>query len=207
MIGLAPETERPPEARRMLGSRATAGLIFALGFAVSLAGDACHVASGTTHYKWSGVPEIWRSGVWFPFLVAGAVLFAAWSAERQGLPAARRRGRVDVVTGAAVVLALYAVTALLKGQPTTVSVVLTGALAVAIWSWWDPSPGALAVAIGAAIAGPLVEIGIAALGAAGYASDSDALGGVAPWLPCLYFAAGAVAARLWGAIARDGEPA
>jgi hypothetical protein len=27
----------------------------------------------------------------------------------------------------------------------TVSVVLTGALTLAIWSWWDPSPGTLAV--------------------------------------------------------------
>ena len=190
----------------MLSPRATAAVIFALGFAVSLAGDACHVASGTTHYDWSGVPTLWRSGIWFPFLVAGAVLGAAWLAERQGLPPARRRGRADVVTGAAAVLALYAVTALVRGQPVTVSVVLTGAIALAIWSWWDPSPGALLMAAGAAIAGPLVEIGIAALGAAGYAPDSDDLGGVAPWLPCLYFAAGAVASRLWGAIERDGEP-
>jgi hypothetical protein len=206
MIGLAPETERPPGARR-LSPRATAALIFALGFVVALAGDACHVASGTTHYDWSGVPTIWRSGIWFPFLPAAAVLLAAWAVERQGLPPARRRSRVDVITGAAAVLALYAITALLRGESATVSVVLTGALAIAIWSWWDPSPGALAVAAGAAIAGPLVEIGIAATGAAGYASDSDALGGVAPWLPCLYFAAGAVAARLWAALARDGEPA
>jgi hypothetical protein len=31
------------------------------------------------------------------------------------------------------------------------------------------------------------------------------LGGVAPWLPCLYFAAGAVAAGLWRALADDGR--
>ena len=45
--------------------------IAALGFGVALAGDACHVASGATRYEWDGVPEIWRSQVWFPFLVAG----------------------------------------------------------------------------------------------------------------------------------------
>jgi hypothetical protein len=179
-------------------------VIAALGFAVGLAGDACHVASGTTRYEWSGVPTIWRSAIWFPLLVAGAVLAAAWVAERAGTPAARRRGRVDVVTGAALVLALYALTAALRGQPTTVSVALTGAIAVAIWSWWDPSPGALVVGLGAAVAGPLTEIAIVAAGAASYAGDADGLGGVAPWLPCLYFAAGAVAARLWAAIARDG---
>jgi hypothetical protein len=189
---------------RPLGTAATAGAIAALGFAVGLAGDACHVASGTTHYEWDGVPAIWRSAIWFPLLVAGAVLGAAWLAERSPLAAARQRGRADVVAGAAAVLALYAITAALRHQPTTVSVVLTAALAAAIWSWWDPSRGALIVAIGAAVLGPLAEIVIVALGAASYADDVDGLGGVAPWLPCLYFAAGAVAARLWSAIARDG---
>ena len=190
---------------RPLGAGPTAALIALLGFGVGLAGDACHVASGTTEYEWSGVPSIWRSAIWFPFLVSAAVLGAAWLGERGGWPAVRVRGRADVVTGAAIVLALYALTAALRGEPITVSVVLTGALAVAIWSWWDPSRGALMVAIGAAIAGPLVEMAIVGAGAANYADDSDSLGGVAPWLPCLYFAAGAVASRLWAAIARDGS--
>jgi hypothetical protein len=191
---------------RNLGPAATAAVIAGLGFAVGLAGDATHVATETTSYE-TDVPEVWRSGVWFPFLLAGAVLLAAWSAERIGIPAARKRGRADVITGAALVLALYALTAVLRGEPATVSVVLTGALAVAIWSWWDPSPGALLVASVAAVAGPLVEIGIVELDLAAYAEDADDLGGVAPWLPCLYFAAGAVAARLWAAVARDGRAA
>jgi hypothetical protein len=193
-----------PFRDRALTPAATAATIAALGFVVGLAGDACHVASGTTRYEWDGVPSLWRSAIWFPFLVAGAVLLAAWSGERAGLPAARARGREDVLTGAGLVLGLYALTAVLRGQPMTVSVVLTGALAIAIWSWWDPSPGTLAVAAGAAVAGPVTEIVLVAIGAASYADDTDGLGGVAPWLPCLYFAAGAVAAGLWAAIARDG---
>ena len=68
-----------------------------------------------------------------------------------------------------------------------------------------PVAGAFAVAAVAAFAGPLAEIGIVAIGAASYANDSDGLAGVAPWLPCLYFAAGAVASGLWRAIAGDGE--
>ena len=187
-----------------LGNAATAGVIVALGFAVGLAGDACHVASGTTRYEWTGGVTIWRSAFWFPLLVAGGVLLGAWLSERSGLPAKRVRGRTDVATGAAVVLALYALTAALRGEPATVSVILTGALAVAVWSWWDPSLGALLVAAGAAVAGPLVEIVLVELDAAAYAGDADGLGGVAPWLPCLYFAAGAVAARLWRAIATNG---
>ena len=147
---------------------------------------------------------IWKSAIWFPFVVAGAVLLAAWSGERAGLPATNRRGRTDVLTGAGLVLALYALTSALRGEPMTVSVVFTAALAIAVFSWWDPSPGTLLVAIGAAIAGPLVEIGLVEIDAAHYAPDADDLGGVAPWLPSLYFAAGAVAARLWSAVARDG---
>jgi hypothetical protein len=188
---------------RPLGSTATAAAVAALGFAVGLAGDACHVASGTTQYDWDGLPTIWRSAIWFPLLVAGAVVLAAWLAERQSakLPPARERTRGDVIAGAAAVLGLYALTAALEGEPTTISVILTGSIAVLIWRWWDPSAGALTVALAAAVAGPLVEIGVVATGAASYADGSDGLAGVAPWLPCLYFAAGAVAARLWRAVA------
>jgi hypothetical protein len=39
----------------------------------------------------------------------------------------------------------------------------------------------------AAVVGPAVEAVIAAAGLARYAEDSDALFGVAPWLPALYF--------------------
>jgi hypothetical protein len=189
---------------RELSAGRTAGAIVAIGFVVGLAGDACHVASGTTEYQWDWVPTIWRSAVWFPLLLGGAVLSAALAGERWGGEPVRIRGRSDVVTGAALVLALYALTAAVSGQPDTVSVVLIGALAVAIWSWWDPSPGALVVALAAAILGPLAEALIVEIGAASYAPGADSLAGVAPWLPCLYFAAGAVASRLWVAVARDG---
>jgi hypothetical protein len=184
-----------------LAQRRSAAAIAALGFAVALVGDACHVASGTTRYEWHGVPEIWRSRVWFPVLVAGAVLLAAWMGRRADLPARERDAR-DVVIGTAAVLALYALTAALRGQPATVSVALCGALAVAVWAWWDPSSSAFVIAAGAAVAGPLVEIALVAIDAASYAPDSDDLAGVAPWLPCLYFAAGAVASGLWVPIER-----
>jgi hypothetical protein len=190
-----------PALERPLGPAATAAVVFLLGFAVGLAGDACHVTSGTTRYEWDALPEIWQSRAWFPFLLAGSVTGGAWLAHRFGLPAGRARSRADAVIGAALVLALYAVTAALRGEPTTVSFVLTGALAVAIWAWWDPSPGALVVAVAAAVLGPLAEIVLVELDAASYAADADELAGVAPWLPALYFAAGAVASGLWMAVA------
>ncbi len=174
-------------------------VVFLIGFGIGLAGDACHVASGTTVYDWDGVPTLWNSAIWFPFAVGLAVLGAAEIGARLGLPS-RARTRVDVVIGSAVVLALYALTAALRGQDATVSVVLCGAVAVAVWAWWDPTPRAFGIAVGAAILGPIVEMLVAAAGASHYASDSDAYGGVAPWLPCLYFAAGAVASGVMTAL-------
>ena len=128
------------------------------------------------------------------------MLGAAWVAERMTLPRVRTHDRAEAVVGIAAVLALYALTAALRHQPMTVSLVLTGAIALGVWAWWDPSPRALAVAAGAAVAGPLAEIVIVQAGAASYAPDADDLGGVAPWLPFLYFAAGAVASGLWPAL-------
>jgi hypothetical protein len=188
----------PQALSRPFGPRATAAAIAALGFAVGLAGDATHVASGTTSYGWD-VPTIWRSAIWFPFMVSGGVLLGAWLAERSSLPTTRARDRGDVLTAAAAVLALYALTSALRNTPETVSVTLTGAIAVVIWSWWDPSPRALAFALGAAVVGPVVEIATSELGAGSYAEDADGLFGVAPWLPCIYFAAGAVTSGLWAA--------
>jgi len=174
-------------------------ITFLLGFGIGLAGDACHVASGTTVYDWDGVPTLWNSAIWFPFLVGLAVLGAAEVGHRLDLPS-RVRSRIDVVIGAAVVLALYAFTATLRDQTTTVAVVLCGAVAVAVWAWWDPTLRCLTVAMAAAVLGPLAEVVVVALGASHYTSGSDALGGVAPWLPCLYFAAGAVASGILKAL-------
>lgn len=168
---------------------------FALGAAVGLVGDACHVASGLTRYTWPGVPALWKSAFWFPLVVGAAVASVARLGERLGLPR-RARGRLDLVRGIGAVLALYALTAVLRGQHAIVAVTLCTALAVVIWASWDASAGAFAVACGCALIGPLVEIGVVALGGASYAEDARGLGGVAPTLPALYFAAGAVASGL-----------
>lgn len=182
----------------MSGHR-TAFAVLGLGALIALAGDATHVASGTTRYRWDGVPTVWRSAIWFPVLVSASVLAAALAGRRAGLPS-RPRSRGDAFAGAAAVLALYALTAALRGEDQTVSVVLTAAIAGGIAMAWDPSPGALLVAAAAAVLGPAAEIGVVATGAAEYAADSEGLLGVAPWLPCLYFAAGAVAGGLWRAL-------
>src|SRR3954449_10253611 len=86
--------------------------IVLLGLFVSLAGDACHVASGTTRYLWDGVPTIWKSAIWFPPLVAAGVLALSDMGRRitPRMPAALERTSRDVLPAAAAVLALYALT-------------------------------------------------------------------------------------------------
>lgn len=179
---------------------ATAAIIFAIGFTTSLLGDAGHVASRTTEYLWDDVPTIWRSAVWFPFVVAGAILLIALVGRRANLPATRSRSRTDVVAGVAAVLGLYALTSVLRGQPTTVAVSACSAIAALIWVWWDPSPAAFALGLTAAVVGPIAEMIVVELGAARYLPGSDGLVNVSPMLPPLYFAAGAVASGLWRAI-------
>lgn len=185
------ETDTPPR-----GPVATAVIVFLIGALTSLCGDACHIASGTTRYLGDGVPMVWRSAVWFPLVVGVSIVGAAASGRRSGLPH-RHRTLADLVLAVGAVLAFYALTAMLRGQPTVVAVTLCASIAVAIWAWWDPSPEALAVAAGASVLGPVGEIGLVRAGLVSYAPGSDGLMGVAPWLPCLYFAAGAVASGLW----------
>ena len=177
---------------------------FGLGFGIGLAGDAAHVASGTTGYDWD-LPQIWDSAFWFPFAVGLAVLAAAEAGRRTGQPL-RQRDWTHVVAGSAAVLALYGLTAVLRGQPTTVSVVLCSAVAVLIWALWDPSAKSLVLAVVAAVLGPVAEMLVMAAGVAHYATDTDGLFGVAPWLPCIYFAAGSVAGGVINALTREPQP-
>jgi FtsH-binding integral membrane protein len=100
-------------------------------------------------------------------------------------------------------IALYAFTALLRSQVPTVSVVIVGALAVLTWCVWDPSPRCLAVALGSAAVATVGEGLLLHSGVHHYAPDSNALFGLAPWLPCLFFAQGAVASGLWNALWDD----
>jgi hypothetical protein len=83
--------------------------------------------------------------------------------------------------------------------------VLVCTLAVITWCALGDGPGALCGAI-AAIGGPIVEAVLAAAGVFRYADDSDALFGVAPWLPALYFAFGVVVALLAEIAANNRQP-
>jgi hypothetical protein len=169
-------------------------LLFLLGAAASLVGDHSHVATGTTEYLSFAVPFVWSSPIWFPLLVALATVSVA--ELRLRMPALRtsvtaRQG----AAGVAAVVGIYVTTALVHSAPPVPANALVYALAVITWCALGDRWGAICGLI-AAVLGPAVEAVIAAAGLARYADDSDALFGVAPWLPALYFAFGVVVALL-----------
>ncbi len=168
--------------------------LFALGAVAALVGDHGHIATGTTEYLSDAVPFVWSSPIWFPILVGAATVSIA--ELRLHLPATRasvtgRQGLAGVVA----VVGIYATTALVHTAPAVPANVLVYSLATITWCVLGDRWGAVCGAI-AAVVGPVAEAVIAAAGLARYADDSDALFGVAPWLPALYFAFGVVVALL-----------
>jgi len=188
-----------------LSAAALAGL-FALGAAGGLLGDQGHVASGTTAYLSSskGVPFVWESPLWFPALVG--LLTASLAELRLRMwPVRRASSPADGVAAVAVVLGLYALTALIRHQPLGPGTVLVYALAALVWRALGDGAPAAACGVVAAIVGVTSEIVLVASGIFEYAESIDPLAGVPPWLPALYFAFGVVVARLGELCGRAAE--
>ena len=175
--------------------------LFVLGAAAALVGDHNHVVTGTTEYLSHSVPFVWSSPIWFPILVAVATV--ALAELRMHLPAPRtsvtaRQG----LAGIAAVIGIYVVTALVHTAPAVPATVLIYALAATTWCVLSDRYASLCGVL-AAIGGPVVEAVLAKAGLFRYAEDSDALFGVAPWLPALYFTFGVVVALLGEIAAKD----
>jgi hypothetical protein len=169
-------------------------ILFAIGAAGGLVGDAGHVQAGTTTYL-DDTPKIWESALWFPILVGLATASLGELRLRLGPPRPGFDLRVGVAAIASV-LAIYAITALVYDQPETPATALVLMLAVLVVCWLADGWPALACGLAAAVAGPVAEIAIVKLDLAEYAESADSLFGVALWLPALYLAFGVVVARL-----------
>lgn len=178
--------------------------LFTLGAAASLIGDHSHVATGTTEYLTDALPFIWSSPIWFPLLVAAATVSLAETRLRMRDPCTSVTVRQGI-GGVAAVIGIYVITALEHSAPAVPVTVLIYTLAAITWCVLGDGPGAVCGAL-AAIVGPIVEALIASAGIFRYADDSDALFGVAPWLPALYFAFGVVVAVLAEIAAKDRVP-
>jgi uncharacterized membrane protein len=175
--------------------------LFTLGAAASLTGDHSHVATGTTEYLTDAVPFIWSSPIWFPLLVGVATASLAELRLRLRAPRTSVTARQGLA-GVAAVIGIYIITALEHAAPAVPVMVLIYALAAITWCVLGDGPGAVCGEL-AADGGPIVEAVLAEAGVFRYADDSDALFGVAPWLPALYFAFGVVVAVLAEIAAKD----
>jgi hypothetical protein len=171
------------------------GVLFAVGAAGGLVGDAGHVQAGTTTYLDDATPFVWESALWFPILVGLATASIGELRLRLGAPRPGFDPRLGLAAIAAV-LAIYAVTALVYDEPEGPATTLVVMLAVLVACWLGGGGPALVCGIAAALIGPLAEIVIVELELSEYAPTADSLAGVALWLPALYFAFGYVAARL-----------
>jgi hypothetical protein len=178
-----------------LPPRAILGLLLA-GAAGGLVGDAGHVETGTTVYLKHGVPFIWHSAIWFVVGVGIGTVAVAELRLRLGPPRQDPGGVNEALTGIAVVVGIYGLTAVVRHAALLPSTVLICALALITWTALGDGLPALVCAIAAAITGTVVEAILAATDVAHYADNVNTLAGVAPWLPALYFAFGVVAARL-----------
>ena len=168
-------------------------VLFALGAAGGLVGDAGHVQSGTTTYLDRGVPFVWDSAIWFVAMVGTGTVALAWIRTRLGplRPASVRDG----VIGVAAVIGIYAVTAALRDAALLPATAVVFCLAAVVLATMADGP-ALTCAALAAVNGTVIEIVLVEAGVFEYAEDIDVLFGVAPWLPGIYLAFGVVAARL-----------
>lgn len=170
-------------------------LLFAIGAAGGLIGDACHVATGTTTYLDETFPFIWKSQLWFPVAVGLATVTTGELRLRLG-PARPGSSPVEAAAAIASVIGLYALTAVVTDEDPLTATVLIWSGAVLIAARFGGGIPALVCGALAAILGPLAEILIVEADLAMYAPSADGLFGVAEWLPALYFAFGIVAARL-----------
>ena len=181
-------------------SAAGLAALFAIGAVGGLIGDMCHVESGTTVYLEDPLPYIWKSQLWFPFMVGAGTAALGLIRVRLGGGELTRAGDADRLRRAALMIAavvgLYALTALMRGEPQPAAIVLVYALALVIAAAFATGPGDLVCACLAALFGVGTEIVLAAADTFAYASDIGRFAGVATWLPGLYLAYGVVAGQL-----------
>jgi hypothetical protein len=167
--------------------------LFAIGAAGGLIGDAGAVHAGTTDYLDDSVPFLWESPIWFAALVGIGTVATGLLRVRLG---ALRPGfdlRIGIAAWAAVV-GIYSITSL-AGDDGIASVALVTTLAILTACLLADGP-AVICGLGAALAGPLVEIAIVELELSAYSDPNDGLFGVGLWLPPLYFAFGVSVARI-----------
>jgi hypothetical protein len=168
-------------------------VLFTIGAAGGLVGDAGAVSAQTTRYLDHSVPFIWESPIWFPIMVGLGSVSVGLLRFRLGPTRPGFDPRIGIGAWAAVV-AIYSITSL-AGDDGTAAVSLVVMLAVIVACFLADGPG-LVCGLAAAVVGPVAEIVIVELDLSKYTALNDSLFGVGLWLPGLYFAFGVAVARI-----------
>jgi hypothetical protein len=168
-------------------------ILFGIGAAGGLVGDAGNVSSQATVYLDHSVPFIWKSPIWFPVMVGLGTVAVGLVRLRLGPTRPGFDLRLAVGAGAAVV-GIYSITSL-AGDDGVAAVALVTTLAVITACLLADGPG-LICGLAAALVGPVVEIVIVELDLSEYTALNNSLFGVGLWLPGLYFAFGVAVARI-----------
>jgi hypothetical protein len=170
------------------------GVLFLIGAVVAPIGDHGHITTGTTAYLSRAIPFVWDSPLWFLLMVGLST--AALGDLRLRLAAPRKDLTWrDGLTALAAMMAVYAITALLRHQPLVPATLLIVALTILVTGLLGDRAGTIC-GVAAAVGGVVVEAVMIKAGLFQYADDIALLVGVAPWTPALYFCFGVVAARL-----------
>ncbi|MDQ3102505.1 MAG: hypothetical protein M3Q53_01530 [Actinomycetota bacterium] len=194
--------------RSSIGPAGLAALV-ATGAIGGLIGDMGHVQSGTTVYLEDPLPYIWESQLWFPLMVGGGTAALGWIAVELGASAAeaeRSEPLREAAAAIASVLGLYALTAIVRGEPAAVGIVLCYSVAALICARFARDRVDWLCALLAALFGVGSEVLLSAAGVFEYAGDVEQILGVAAWLPALYLAYGVVASRLGVLVALSRGP-
>lgn len=169
------------------------GILFVIGAAGALIGDAGAVSAGVTTWIDHTGPFIWESPIWFLALVGLGTVSLGIIRLQLGPTRPGFDLRIGIAAWTSVV-AVYSVTSLV-GDDGAAAVTLSVALGVLAACVFADRPGVICALI-AAVAGPATEILIGELDLSNYNDLDDSLFGVGLWLPGLYITFGVAVARI-----------
>ena len=168
-------------------------IIFVLGGILGTAGDYSHVASLTDGYANPWYPLPTGQPLWVPFLFATATLSITLSQLLSEPILGTKNKKIpslgSAFAGASVFLGLYVASGFLPLPTGGAKDLLLWTCCFLFWALADRTWQGVVFAVGTAIVGTLVEIGLTRSGAFYYTEGSNNFFGVPSWLPALYVAA------------------
>ncbi|MBI2711901.1 MAG: hypothetical protein HYX41_03405 [Bdellovibrio sp.] len=176
-------------------------LVFVLGGILGTAGDFSHVASQTDGYANPLYPLPTGQPFWVPLLFGSASLGICIS-HLLGDRFLKRPENLlaeswpSAVSGVLVFLGLYVTSGFLPLPTGGAKDLVLWIISLVFWLLADRTWQGALLAVGTAVVGTCVEIGLTQSGAFFYTQNESGFFGVPPWLPSLYIAASVAVGNL-----------